>query len=92
MKLSKVMVVISIPVEVMLYNQSDTKFPNGNVSSIHCKKLNLKSHCIEFYISTTYSIECKKRLEPFNSAGKHSRGRQPCTFTQLYKLSNGCTH
>ncbi len=35
---------------------------NGNVHSIQCKKLNLKSNCIEFCNSTTYSIECKSDL------------------------------
>ncbi len=64
-KWTKVMVVSSIPVEVMLYNQSDTKFPNRNVNSMQSKKLNLKSHRIQFCISTTYSIQCK--LGPFNS-------------------------
>jgi hypothetical protein len=46
----------------MFYNQSDTKFLYGNVHSMQCKKLNLKSNCIEFCNSTTYSIECKSDL------------------------------
>ncbi len=46
----------------MLYNQSDTKFLNGNVHLMQCKKLNLKTNCIEFCNSTTYSIECKSDL------------------------------
>ncbi len=58
----KVMVVSSIPVKVMLYNQSDTKFLKGNEHSMQCKKLNLKLNCIEFCNSTTYSIECKSDL------------------------------
>ncbi len=61
-EMEKVMVVSPIPVKVMLYNQSDTKFPNINVNSMQCKKLNLKLHCIEFCISTTYSIEWKSDL------------------------------
>jgi hypothetical protein len=56
------MVVSSIPVKVMFYNLSDTKFLNGNVHLMQCKKLNLKSNCIEFCHSTTYSIECKSDL------------------------------
>jgi hypothetical protein len=48
--------------KVIRYNQSDTKFLKGNVHSMQCKKLSLKSHCIEFCISTTYSIECKSDL------------------------------
>jgi hypothetical protein len=35
---------------------------NGNVHSMQCKKLKLKSNCIEFCNSTTYSIECKSDL------------------------------
>ncbi len=58
----KVMLVSSIPIKVMFYNQSDTKFLNGHVHSMQCKKLNLKSNCIEFCNSTTYSIECKSDL------------------------------
>ncbi len=58
----KVMVVSSIPVKVMLYTQSDTKILNENVHSLQCKKLNLKTHCIEFCNSTTYSIKCKSDL------------------------------
>jgi hypothetical protein len=60
--MAKVMVVCSIPVKVMLYNQSDTNFLNENVHLMLCKKLNLKSNCIEFCNSTTYSIECKSDL------------------------------
>ncbi len=50
------------PCQSHVYNQSDTKFLNGNVHSMQCKKLNLKSHCFEFCNSTTYSIECKSDL------------------------------
>jgi hypothetical protein len=32
------MVVSSIPVEVMPYNQSDPEFSNGNENSMQCKK------------------------------------------------------
>jgi hypothetical protein len=66
------MVVCSIPVEVMLYNQSDTKFLNENVNFMQCKKLNLKSHCIEFCIGTTYPIECKSDMGRF-TVYSHSR-------------------
>jgi hypothetical protein len=56
------MVVSSILVKIMLYNQLDTKFLNGNVHSMQCKKLKLKSNYTEFCNSTTYSIECKSDL------------------------------
>jgi hypothetical protein len=41
---------------------------------MQCKKLNLKSHCTEFCISTTYSIECKSDLGRLTV---YSRSRSP---------------